>query len=574
MKEEPVTTPTLITNQTLEAKKVNINILFTDFWFRVPAYQRSYVWGEEQVTELIDDLMDALKENPNKEYFLGSLVLQKFGANSNGLTFACYDILDGQQRLTTLFLLLAVLRDLQIDELLTDNIKNAIYQEEDPYKGLPRRLRIEFLIRDKVEGFIQDYLKKKGGTSNTKGLREAQDSESISIAQMASNVLLIRNLLQKSDKALLKQFAIFLFNKVNFIYVSAGTLDDAFKLFTILNSRGIPLTTSDILKSINIGEIAEEQTRKKYAQGWEELESRYGREQFDRFLGYIRSIVAKEKSRDNLLEEFEKLYKKGKLKKGSETLKLIADCEKIHRKYLQGQSFLVNENYQLSNLLNIMDRGIKSKEWVAPFLAYCHKFKDADLLVFVERLESKIFANMLLRLTPTQKRSSMYAILKAIGRSKTPKELFAHKSVFFYDKKAVGRRLNDPVFGTGFCRYLLLKIEYILKDPSEAFPAFNNMSIEHILPQRLGRQSQWRKDFTPDQSFYWRNRIANLVLLSRRKNTRLANKDFADKKKEYFKSSINTFPNVNRVLQYKKWIPANLEKRQKKLIEFLLERFK
>jgi len=65
-------------NQILEAKKVNINMLFTDYWFRVPTYQRSYVWGEEQVTDLVDDLVDALKENPNKEYFLGSLVLQKF----------------------------------------------------------------------------------------------------------------------------------------------------------------------------------------------------------------------------------------------------------------------------------------------------------------------------------------------------------------------------------------------------------------------------------------------------------------------------------------------------------------
>ena len=573
--KEPVTIPTPITNQTLEAKKVNINILFSDFWFRVPAYQRSYVWGEEQVTELIDDLMDALKENPHKEYFLGSLVLQRFEAVANGVPFACYDILDGQHRLTTLFLLLAVLRDLKIDEQLTDNIKNAIYQEEDPYKGLPRRLRIEFLIRDKVEGFIQTYLKQKGGTRNIAGLKEAQKSESISIAQMANNILIIRNLFQKLDKEILKQFAIFLFNKVNFIYVSAGTLDDAFKLFTILNSRGIPLTTSDILKSINIGEISKEETRKKYAQGWEELESRYGREQFDRFLGYIRSIVAKEKAKENLLEEFEKIYKQGKLKKGAETLQLIANCEKIHRKYLQRQPFLHKENYQLFNLLSIMDLGIKSKEWVAPFLAYYHKFQDADLLIFVERLESKVFADILLRLTPTQKRSSMYAILKAIGRSKTPKELQAHKNIFLYDKRAVGKRLNDSVFGTGFCRYLLLKIEYILKDSSESFPAFNNMTIEHILPQKQNRQSQWRKDFTPDQSFYWRNRIANLVLLSRRKNTRLANKDFTIKKKEYFQSSINTFPNVNRVLhQYQQWTPAVLMKRQKKLIELLLERFK
>ena len=93
------------TNQNqIEAKKESINRLFTAFWFRVPDYQRSYVWGKEQMEELIEDLTDALAENPDKEYFLGSIVLQKYQETDQDLAYNCYDLLDGQQRITTCLL--------------------------------------------------------------------------------------------------------------------------------------------------------------------------------------------------------------------------------------------------------------------------------------------------------------------------------------------------------------------------------------------------------------------------------------------------------------------------------------
>ena len=95
-------THALTHQEEIEAKKVSVNQIFSDFWFRIPDYQRAYVWGHEQISELMEDLLDAMRENPNKEYFLGSMVLQKFQETNNGLTYACYDVLDGQQRLTYL----------------------------------------------------------------------------------------------------------------------------------------------------------------------------------------------------------------------------------------------------------------------------------------------------------------------------------------------------------------------------------------------------------------------------------------------------------------------------------------
>jgi hypothetical protein len=82
------------------------------------------------------------------------------------------------------------------------------------------------------------------------------------------------------------------------------------------------------------------------------------------------------------------------------------------------------------------------------------------------------------------------------------------------------------------------------------------------------------KDFSPQQKELWTDQLANLVLLSRIKNSELSNREFADKKAKYFKSSVNVFPNVVRVMQFADWTPAVLESRQTQLVELLIDNFK
>ena len=103
---------------------------------------------------------------------------------------------------------------------------------------------------------------------------------------------------------------------------------------------------------------------------------------------------------------------------------------------------------------------------------------------------------------------------------------------------------------------------------------FNRNSVEHVLPQRPKDGSKWLTDFSPGQKVLWTDRLANLVLLSRIKNSELSNREFADKKQKYFKSSVNLFPNVFQVMQFADWTPAVLESRQTQLLEMLMDNFK
>jgi len=146
----------------INSEKILLKNVFR-MWFRIPEYQRPYVWGYEEINDLLDDLTFAQRENPDSEYFLGSFVFQfKPAAPELGRKFPENDLLDGQQRLATLLLLLAVIRDLVINsetkEELKEEVKETcqelIYQKGSSIKQLPERTRLVFSTKESVQDFI------------------------------------------------------------------------------------------------------------------------------------------------------------------------------------------------------------------------------------------------------------------------------------------------------------------------------------------------------------------------------------------------------------------------------------
>jgi hypothetical protein len=118
----------------IESAKIVIGEVFSRFWFRIPDYQRAYVWGKDEISELIDDVNYASEHNPEGQYFLGSMVLRKATRTTDGVSFEEYELLDGQQRLTTLMLMLACIRDRVTDAKLKGACREMLYQEENKWK--------------------------------------------------------------------------------------------------------------------------------------------------------------------------------------------------------------------------------------------------------------------------------------------------------------------------------------------------------------------------------------------------------------------------------------------------------
>lgn len=552
-------------NGEIKSNKVKLMDIFSErFWFVIPEYQRSYVWENDNIMELLDDLFFAYENKPENEYFLGSLVLKKLDNES----FPEYEVLDGQQRLTTFFIMLAVLRDLIDNPRNKSQMQEKIYQEEDEFNGVPERSRITYKIRDNIEGFIKTYVITEGGTSKEDYLYNLKDEKNISISHMANAILILRRELSQREDIF--EFAKYINKKALFIYVSTSNTEDAFRMFTILNDRGIPLTSADILKSENIGALDSDKEKQKYAQLWEDIEAKYG-DGFDRFLQFIRTILVKEKARANLLDEFkEKVYDKKVLMRGKETFDLVEEYSDIYEKIIDLQDSSLSNKFK--NLITIMKIGLRSEDWIPPLLSYFEKFKYKNLDEFLTKLEYKFAGDWICGITPTKRLDAMNNILKKIGNCSSSEEVLKDENIFNINKEELKNSISGDIYQKQFSKYVLLKLEYIMSDNTVHLSSFNCISVEHVLPQNPKNDSEWNKIFTKDERAKWTNKLGNLVLISKRKNSSLGNCDFKEKKEKYLKSRIDAFNGSKVFIESNdKWTVDVLQDRQAKNIKMLVD---
>ena len=523
-----------MSNGKIESAKVEFKKVFSEeFWFLIPEYQRAYVWESDNILELVEDLSYAFENKPNNDYFLGSLVLKRTENNE----FPEYEVLDGQQRLTTFFIMMSVLRDLIDNPKNKKTIHEKIYQEEDCLEAIPERTRITYKIRDNVDDFVKKYIIEPNGTTKEEELEQIKNDTNISLSHMANAILTLRNILKERDD--LPQFVGYIFTKALFIYVSTSNTEDAFRMFTILNDRGIPLTNADILKSQNIGALSNEKDIKKYAELWEDIEGKHG-DRFDRFLQFVRTILVKEKARANLLEEFtEKVYKTDILKKGKETFELISQYNDIYEKLIDTLDANLSNNFK--NLITIMKIGLRSEDWIPPLLHYFKKFKYYRLDEFLACLEYKFSGDWICGTTPTIRLDSMNNILKKIDEVENADKIFEDNKIFKVNEDELEHSISGNVYNKQFSKHLLLKLEYLMCDNTVHLSGYNYITVEHILPQNPKEDSQWCKEFTEEEREIWTNKLSNLVLISKKKNSSLSNSDFKPSSSERLKCFTSAF---------------------------------
>jgi uncharacterized protein with ParB-like and HNH nuclease domain len=573
--------------QKIESDKLLVRDVFSK-WFRIPEYQRPYVWDNDQVTELLDDVMTAKTSNPDSQYFLGSMVLRRKDKEEGSTKYEEYDLLDGQQRLTTLFLITAVVRDLTPDSN-TSRLKTChetIYQMANPDDNIPERLRIVFDIRDQVKDFINEFVKESRGTEREVELKQKIDnpSEDISIRNLSKAILTIRNYFSTNS---IDDFFPYLRSNVLMIYVAAEELEDAFRLFTVMNSRGVKLRNSDILKAENLGMVKDSKKRMDLAKKWEETETYFG-EDFDAFLSHLRTILVKQKAAVSLLKEFEdniyhpksfdrntKTYTKLKplLQKGEETFKFIEKYKKHYEQLFDNDNYNLTSSFELYNYLYMMQKGFEADYWIAPLMRYYEKFKTTHLVEFVKALDNKFANDWLVGLTPTIRIENVNAIIQDIDDAVDSQSLLK-KDCLLIDKPDLMNVFNGNIYGKRAARYVLLKLDLLFHGHTTKIEMPDTISIEHILPQTPPDNSQWKSDFTDSERFDWTNKLGNLVLISRRKNSSQSNRDYFDKKEKYFKSNIELFSNSVRIYQqFPNWKLTDLKKNHDDVVNKMKEGF-
>ena len=549
--------------EAIQASQKNLEKVFcNDYHFEIPVFQRPYAWTTEEADELLDDLISSMNRDAQEPYFLGGIVLIKEDRQNRPDS----KVVDGQQRLTTLTMLLCVLRELAEDDVKSF-IDGHIRQQANPLTGAKERLRLT--LRSKDHHFFRRYVQTEGGIRCL--IEKPPKTETDSQVRISENINLFHRKLSALNPESRKQLASFIISQCYLVVVSTPTETSAYRIFSVLNDRGLDLTATDILKAQILGGIADEE-QDEYGQKWEDIEQELGRSRFNELFTHIRMIYVKAKQRRTLQEEF----KENVLRQHTahEFIDEILDqYDDVYKRVLglsdDGQSF--GNHLEFLHLLDNAD-------WVPPAMSFFFRHAHAPNLLskFTKDLERLAYGLFIIRANINQRISRYGRVLADIEqghdvcRDEGPLQLTVD------EKTEIRKKLDGPIYTLPRVpQPLLLRLDSLL---AEAGAVYQHpiISVEHVLPQNPRESSQWLTWF-PDavERSRWTHRLANLVLLSSRKNTRASNYEFDRKKEEYFqRGGVQTFALTSQVIGQVEWTPTVLENRQRELLTKLEEEWR
>lgn len=551
---------------TLSAKEQPLAKIFSDeYVFTIPGYQRPYAWGTDQAQELLDDLLSYMRAGSAKldeiaPYFLGSIVLIKREASPDAT------VVDGQQRLTTLTLLLACIRATVQDDAVRKGITKRIYEQGDVVTATENHYRVSLRERDRQ--FFRDFVQHEGGIEKLVALN---DMLSDSRSRLRANARLFMTSLASLDAVTLVRLVQFIATRCYLVTVATPDLDSAYRIFGVMNSRGLDLSATDILKAEIIGAI-EESSRDDYTEKWEQLEEDLGRDGFGDLFSHIRMVYRKAKPKGTLLREFRdhvgppnpRTFVDEVLEPMAQAFREITDADYASQKHAES----VNKAFSWLNR-------IEFKDWVPPALIYfsLHRNEPEAMLRFFRDLERLAYSMLVCRSGVNERIERFSSLTEAIEQRRdlyspeSPLQLSAREQFETYEA------LSGPLYETHSARALaviLLRLDELVSGGGATYD-HDVITVEHVLPQQPKPDSKWVSWLpSPQERLHWVHRLGNLALLTRKKNSAANNYDFDRKKSAYFaKGGVSPFALTTQVLGHAQWTTAELDARQAQLMEVL-----
>ncbi len=223
-------------NESIEGKAYQLkDILATELsaYYQIPAYQRPYQWTEENCEKLLDDLFSSYECYKESDYFCGSLVLIAIGIDSK-TNATTYDIVDGQQRLSTFILLAKVLVTLyhNLNKTSRDFLEKSLGDTDEE-----KRERLDFnTIGSNAKKDFQNALDFFDDLDASKGESSKNNDPSKGKNRYLKNAICLKNYLEKKEIADINNFIRWLYFKVIFIKTTCPNISMALRIFSVLNA--------------------------------------------------------------------------------------------------------------------------------------------------------------------------------------------------------------------------------------------------------------------------------------------------------------------------------------------------
>ncbi len=585
---------TEVTALRIESQDLTVGALFKDF-YSVPDFQREYVWKREQVERLLQDVYDEFYDDEARiltgpEYFLGSIV----ACRSEDGTF---QLIDGQQRITTLYLILCVVRDMLVvvgeqSKVLESQIADAA---TDPrtYEEVERfRVTLQY---DDSEGVLD---KIATGDSDLEKLPE----KTASVRNILSAYRDIREFLAinlGTDPKRLREFHGALTTRIKLIRIVTPSIANALKVFETVNDRGVGLDAMDLLKNLLFMRTSSEDYP-KLKERWKRLVDLLDRsgEKPLRFLRYYIMAHHEIDTRRGIREdEIYDWFVKNAVVSGIDAdplgfLEKLIECAHAHTQFLSCKDAIGRDSRYLRNLALL--GGALRQQYILLMAGRSLPSDVFDKLCLA--IENLIFCYIITR-EPTKTFERNFARWSSDLRSVEDAEgldTFLLK-YFFPDMQGRSERfdfafqeLTQNRIQRYRMRYILAKLTQYIEEQAWGSPAHTNLNnyigknleIEHILPTNPTNEVRATFDKQDEYDDYL-GRLGNLTLLEKTINSSVSNNSFVDKAQGYRQSTflltkslvekpqvgVNTQLNraVVDLLQFEKWDSSAIEDRQRML---------
>lgn len=545
-------------------------IFSADFEYHIPGYQRPYAWTEEETGILFDDLYEFFQTEAVDNYFLGSIVLIK----DENKPYA--DVIDGQQRLTTLSILFSVMANSFHTEAYRNNCKKYLQEEGNILEGIAAQPRI--FLRDWDQDFFSKYIQDIQLDALVQIDPVTLDTEAKRHIQKNCTVLREKFSEVFNDENDLLKFTQFILTRCFLVVVSTPNQESAFRVFSVMNSRGLDLLPTDIIKSMTIGKLPKDEEQ-KYTEKWEEFENLTGRDGFNEVFTHTRTIFAKERPKKNLLDEFKEYVIKQTSPKSLVDEYLIPYTEAYV--CLKNCDFSSTQNAEEINELLLWLNKTNNHDWMPPAIKFLtdHKNDSVYILWFIRKLE-RLASYLLVTAKDVNQRMERYKWILVEMESRPDNNLTApleNIELTDWEKQQFIDALNGEIYSMTAKRrnYIIQRLDSFLSDGGATYNT-KLFTIEHVLPQHPSADSEWMKLWPDTQTQrFWLNKIANLVPLTRQRNSAAQNYDFNTKKIKYFQSKNGTssYTLTTQVINIAAWTPEVVEARQKDLEEIFISKW-
>lgn len=550
----------------MEAKESKIQEILTENKrYFIPEYQRPYSWSIDNVNQLLDDLETSFT-NEEPEYFIGSMICIKKDDNF-------FEVVDGQQRLTTLSLVLTQLKKLINKQGVKEDLQKRVLPV-DVYADKPTEPRLT--VRKKEFNLYKYYILQDDQNYLP---QKPTDTELLFI----ENSDFIHRYLSNKDQSTLNNFAKYILQNVFCVFVTTENFASSFRLFNVLNNRGLPLSNSDLLKN-SLFEFAENNKLNKIQveENWQEIENLIGVKNFDKFLSINKISEKKDRNRVTK-QDYESYLQSLKIEFNGNAVSMsisLLNSAKNYTKIIENDFSEFNDKILERRIRTLSN--LSNDEWIPSLLAFLNKIsngsvnlKKIDFPIFVEIFEAVYIQGWIKKQIKSQREAVAYTALALINNDRNFNEII-NGILNHSDDQGFLAALDLPIYEprpnqVALLRSILMRIDMEMQDLSVSKTYNGRITIEHILPQKINNE-YWQKEFNTSQHEYWVHRIGNLTLISGHKNSEAQNSDFPRKKLIYKKLNNRvSFDITKDVYEKDVWNISTIQERHKKLKDLMIK---